>query len=505
MKRIILIAILLVLGLGLNAQHKQTVLMENLPKKAEFFPLSGKYGLDFVYIHDADSPEHGNSQDAILCINKQGIKIREIPVVHPKMDVVGLVEDVNNLKIIYHKQARRTDSIFIATVNKEQENYTWAPKTLLAAPSKEVDEVLFSVSPNGKKFLIGKYMEKKKNLTVDMMVFNENSDVVYEKAFKATNEEKHLDGIEMLVANDGSSYCVFTTRTKSRNSAKCKCFVYMYYANQNEFLFSKKQSYFNVPGIVTPRGDYMKIWATGSDTKVVGFNIEKKESFDKTENFPIGFFDNQWMFASCSKTRFSAVTHAIRLPIGETSGTMLFESYRRDWNEVQRTSTSTYKDKNGKVKTTTTTYYETILTIEHTGDIISVTYNLQDEKFIFNTLFKRQRCSSKSGVSEDYTLLSYRAIQEGKIARIYYVDNYKNYEDDGDEDNFGKFNFLAQYPCWATATLGADGLFSQRKMAVKYSDCDFNLKEVLISYDNYWVILTQGDTRRKSHIGVFRY
>ena len=501
MKRIILIAILLVLGLGLNAQHKQTVLMENLPKKAEFFTLEGEYGQDFIYIHDAESSEHGNSKDAILCLDKQGNLVREISVVHPKMSIIGFIEGENELNAIYRKQVKRTDSIIIASIDKAQDHYNWAPKGVMGSRSKDVDDVTFSVSPDGKKFLVCQYFKKKKNYKVDIMVFNVDGSLDYKKHVESQNQDRYGGkNIWAYVANDGSAYFYYV-------SNNC---TYLHRINHDEVLAEKLLDPFPYQGVVTKRGDLMILKTSNTQSWVMGYNVAKKEFFRDDTLIPENFINNSWMKSVCAIKGKIGIINAFTFPLGDASGTLTCDWSKQDKDQIVKTKTTTSKDKNGKIRTYTTNEVETILAVTFRGNITSVTYNMEEENFIHDTLFKRQMISNKTeygtGLFDSaYDKFAYRAFSQGNQVRVYYIDNYMNYRNDGTEDSFGKFTFMQQNPCWATATLTSDGMFSPRKMAVKNAHEDFILERVLMGYDNYWVILTQGDTRRKSHIGVFRY
>lgn len=506
MKKLLLTAIILAMGSSLFAQKGITVLMENLPKKAEFFTLTGRYDQDFIYVHDAESPEHGMSHDAILCIDKRGNRVREISVDHPKMDVVGIFEGSRDLKVIYHKQVRRTDSIFISTFDKNQVNAIWNPELLSADKSKNVDQLLISVSPDRKKLLIGKLMEKKKSLTAQMMVFNENGNMDYEKTIISSYKEKHRDEIDLLVTNDGSAYFCYSTRKKGKVWVNGDYFVYLNYITKDDVLTFKIESICSNQGVVTNRGDYLRLDANSSFIHVVGFNKTSKKVIQQREPIPSDLIDNSWMISVCNHKHSPYVGNKNTYALGDMSAALLFEMKRYDSDEIEKLNTSTYKDKNGKTHTNTYKTTEVIRTVEFRGDLIEVVYNINEGRPQFNSLFKRQRWSGKSiNVKEKYDCYSYRSVKQGDGVRVYFVDNGENYADDGTEESFSKHIFMQDYSCWATATIGKDGNFSPRERVVRNANSDFILKELLISYDNYWIIATDGDSRRKSNISTYRY
>ncbi len=506
MKKLLLTAIIMTMCVvHLLAQNNYTIIKENMPKKAEFLTLEGKYGQDFIYIHDAEAPEHGNSTDAILCVDKQGNLVREISVAHPKMNIIGFFEGENDLNAIYRKQVKRTDSILIASIDKAQDHYNWAPKGVMGGSSKEVDRVDFSVSPDGKKFLVCQSLNKGKNWKVDIMVFNEDGSVDYEKHVESPYQEKHSSKIIWTyVANDGSAYFYYVTfKSDLSNNDR---YTYLHRITRNEVLADKLDKPFPYQGVVTNRGDLMILKTSKTQSWVMGYNVAKQEFFHDDTSIPENFIDNSWMTSVCSIKGNIGMADAFTFPLGDVSGTLTCDWRKSDKDQIAKLKTNTYKDKDGKTKTTTTTEYETILIVDFSGNITSVTYNMEEEKFIHDTLFKRQRMSGKHGyIMGHFEKMAYRAFRQGNQVRVYYIDNNENYKDDGTEGSFGRCTFRQENPCWATATLKSDGMFSPRKRAIKNESEDFVLKSVLLGYDNYWIITTEGDKKKESHIAIFKY
>jgi len=506
MKKLILASLIMAIGLSLYAQDKYTVIKSNLPEKSWLTPLVGKYGMDFIYIQDTDKPKHGNSNDVILCFDKQGKPIREISVVHPKMEFLGVFEGSDALKVVFHKEERKTDSVIIASVNKDQDNYSWAPQAVSGCRSKEVDETIFKVSPDGKKFLICRYLgsKKKKKLDIDIMVFNENGSLDYTKQFESSYDEKHRNkGLRSYVANDGAVYVSYTTyRSDLSNEDR---YTYLYYINRDELLSHKFEEFFPYQGVVTHRGDFMILKTSKDHSWVLGFNMAKKEFFYDESSMPEGMVDNSWMNSVCSIKGRPYITGTFTYPIGDASATMMCEWAKNERDAVPETKTSTYKDKNGNTRTQTSTEYKVVLSIDFRGNITSVSYNMEEETFVHDTIFKRQRRSLNHAYNlERFDQLSYRAFQQGNEVRVYYVDSDENYKDDGTEGLFGRFTFRQDNPCWATATLGPDGMFSPRKMVAKFTD-EFVLNKVLIGYDNYWIIKVDSDSKKQYNIATLRY
>lgn len=465
MKRTLLTLFLsLVATIGINAQ----VIKEDA-RAIAFFEGTNDY--DYLY-----------ADNSITCFDKRGNVSHEITLNNPSdYKLKSLIENKNDLTMVFHKSYNGIDSIVKLTCPKTDLSPAWKPAYVFCVKSKRIDFVGSFISPDKSKtaVAIGYRTSKKGNMLFETAVINSNGDIINNKAITTYHKNKQISHIDMTVNNDGMVYVSYFSSVKIHKRRSNNYCLYSVDSNVTyhgvEVLPVPWAPKNLTPRIVVAKnGDQLTTYITSSLTFVLlRFDYLNKELSYNTNVLVSPYnlsssFNNMSAFSSPVKGYNYIVANSI-YEMGDGSYISLSEATGESHKETSKVVTYTTKDKNGK------TYTHSYTTVDRTdyrtyaGDILVKHFIVNDKSIDFHNsdiIKKNQRASG------EYSALRF----ENKYQLSFATDMHDS-----------KVTVLFREGHWysKTITIGDD-------KSINVSDLTdygvFKFTNTLLLRENYWIV-----------------
>lgn len=465
MKRTLLSLFLsLVVAIGVNAQ----VIKEDA-KSIAFFEGTNDY--DYLY-----------ADNSITCFDKRGNVSHEITLNNPSdYKLKSLVENNNDLTMVFHKSNKGIDSIVKITCPKTDLSPAWKPAYVLSVKSKRIDFVGSFVSPDKSKtaVAIGYRTSKKGKVLFETAVIDSNGDIINKKSITTYHKKKQVSNINMTVNNDGMVYVSYFYSIKAHRS---RIYYYCIYSVDSNATFHSVEvrPIPWAPKILKPRivvaqnGDQITTYVTSSAIFVfLRFDYLNKELTYNSNNLgPLYNLSSSFSSMSTYSSNIKAYNYIVANSIyemGDGSYLSLSEATGESHKETSKVVTYTTKDKNGK------TYTNSYVTVDRTdyktyaGDILVKHIIVNDKSVDFHNatiIYKYQSALGEYSALrfEDKYQLSFATdMHDGKVTVLYRAADWRS----------------------KTVTIGDD-------KSINVSDWTnygaFKFTNTLLLRENYWIV-----------------
>ncbi len=519
MKKRVVTLLLMLVGFStfVCADYDIEILKANLKQRGNKMKSFSGIENDYIYINNTEE-ETGdtdkkkskkNETDALMCIGKNGKIAYEMTVVHPDdAEFMAAFEGDNQLMLIYHQDKGKEDMILVNRVDKRNVAPEWNPELLMYVKAKKKDHLQYDISPAKSHFVVGEASRKSKkdNYTLNIATLDRMGKKCYEQNQPLSYIYNKVYFFDIAINNDGITYCsLFNYDKKTRSSS-----VYIYSLNGTdcrEYTNNIGVSwYFNYPfySTATQSGGFVLAGVSSNKESTLFYltspdaELQRKvDAFDdKAKNAIESSYSNMYDSSSPVIDGKWIETHGLH-QLEDGSYAVISESWGKAHHITVKTTTSTYKDKNGKTHTSTYQTQENDNYVHWSGNIVVAIYdsnfNLKEYKVCSKFQQKRTGTSSeRTGKNLFYRgdvsildALSHKSFIDGnKLKLLYYINDGQEY--------------------WNLCTIQQNKDNTIEK-AIEYSKGDFKIRDVNFAYKDYWVVHLYGENKkRRNDLSILR-
>lgn len=345
--------------------------------------------------------------------------------VPPKYDYHALLKGNDSITIIYTSHHKKTDSLFKYKISRYDVNPIWKPEFIMSVKSKKIDNHIEKMSSNKAyyAYCIPYRISKKSNNIMQIAVIDSEGCVLINKDVKTNYRLKNSHENYYEVLDDGTVILGAIPHFKTKKQHDNNGLVLYTIDNENvSYYHNVGPGYYNHPeGKLLRNGDFIVVgmvhftsargWQTPIDfVYMYQYDNEKKVLNYKTKSIPGSLYFG-WMY-DYVRSPVSTDNFINCIDIYELSDNtiiVILEAQGRSHLETPKTTTSTYKDKNGNTRTATHTTIEYSNYKTYSGDVlvceITPTY-----EFSSMLIYDYRRTYDYSA---DYSKISISSYQDG--------------------------------------------------------------------------------------------